>query len=138
MSIQRKANAHWQGNGKNGKGTLTAPSGIFSQTPYSFATRFESAKGTNPEELIAAALSGCFSMKLAFILQEANITPDDIKTEANVILDDGKITTIELTTRVSAAGLSNEDFQRMAKEAKETCPVSQLMNAKITLDAELD
>ena len=77
-------------------------------------------------------------MKLAFILQEANITPDDIKTEANVILDDGKITTIELTTRVSAAGLSNEDFQRMAKEAKETCPVSQLMNAKITLDAELD
>lgn len=138
MSIQRKANAHWQGNGKNGKGTLTAPSGVFTETPYSFATRFESAKGTNPEELIAAAHAGCFSMKLAFVLQEANITPDDIRTEANVILDDGKITTIELTTRVKAAGLSNDDFQKMATDAKDNCPVSVLMNADITLDAGLE
>ncbi|MEP7268305.1 MAG: OsmC family peroxiredoxin, partial [Saprospiraceae bacterium] len=105
MAIKRSATAHWAGNGKEGKGTVSTESGVLSASNYSYKTRFEEGIGTNPEELIGAAHAGCFSMKLAFVLQAAHITANSIETKAQVVLDDGNITDIHLYTRVSADGL---------------------------------
>lgn len=137
MQIKRKAQAEWLGSGKAGTGKLATDSGVLKQTPYSFKTRFESEPGTNPEELIAAAHAGCFSMKLAFVLQEAGITADSINTSATVIFEDGTITEIQLETKVKAQGLDQSKFETYTKDAKENCPISKLLNAKITLKAEL-
>ena len=137
----RKANAVWRGTGKDGEGALTTPSGVLSKTPYSFKTRFESEPGTNPEELIAAAHAGCFTMALAFQLQAAGFTPEELSTEAAVSLDkdgDGfKISASALTLKARVPGLDQAKFQKLATSAEKNCPVSKLLNAKITLDATL-
>lgn len=137
MAIKRTASAHWEGSGKTGNGTVSTQSGVLAATQYSFNTRFEDGIGTNPEELIGAAHAGCFSMKLAFVLQAAGITPDSIDTTAEVVLDNGAVTEINLKTRVKAAGLDAEKFAEYAADAKANCPISKLLNAAISLDAEL-
>ena len=138
----RKAKAVWSGTGRDGKGTLSSDSGVLATTPYSYKTRFENEKGTNPEELIAAAHAGCFTMALAFALQQAGITPLELSTEAAVSLDpDGagfKISRSALTLRAKIPGLDDAKFQELAKGAEQNCPVSKVLNAEITLDAKLE
>jgi osmotically inducible protein OsmC len=137
----RKANAVWRGTGRAGSGELSTASGVLAQTPYSFKTRFENEKGTNPEELIAAAHAGCFTMALAFQLQSAGYTPTELRTEAAVSLDpDGqgfRISRSALTLRASVPGLDEASFADMARGAEKNCPVSKVLNAEITLDAKL-
>ena len=137
----RKAKAVWQGTGRDGSGALTTGSGVLSSSPYGFKTRFEDAPGTNPEELIAAAHAGCFTMALAFQLQTAGFTPDQLTTEAAISLDskDGgfTITKSALTLTAKVPGLDQATFDKLAGVAEKNCPVSKLLNAEITLDAKL-
>lgn len=137
----RKAHAEWRGTGRDGDGDLTTDSGALKETPYSFRTRFENQPGTNPEELIAAAHAGCFTMALAFGLQGAGYTPTQLSTEAAVSLDpDGagfRITRSALTLKADVPGLDQATFDRIAGEAEKNCPVSRLMNAEISLTATL-
>ena len=137
----RKAKAVWRGTGRDGDGDLSTDSGILSETPYSFRTRFENEKGTNPEELIAAAHAGCFTMALAFQLQGAGYTPTELLTEAAVTLEpEGDGFTIKksaLTLRASVPGLDEETFKTLAANAEHGCPVSKALKAEITLDAKL-
>ena len=137
----RKAKAVWRGDGRSGRGNLTSDSGVLSDTPYSFKTRFENEKGTNPEELIAAAHAGCFTMALAFQLQAAGFTPTDLSTEAAVTLEpEGqgfKISKSALTLRAEVPKLDEATFAKLAGEAEKNCPVSKVLNAQITLDAKL-
>jgi osmotically inducible protein OsmC len=139
--IKRTASAEWKGTGKEGKGTLTSQSGVLSATPYGFNTRFGDTKGTNPEELIAAAHAGCFSMALAFALSGAGHTPTRISTSAVVTLEsDGpgfKVSRSALTLEADVPGISREDFQKIAEGAKQGCPISKVLNAEITLDWRL-
>lgn len=139
--MKRNASATWYGSLKNGRGELASDSGILSATPYSFGTRFENEKGTNPEELIGAAHAGCFSMALSMILGEHDVTPERIDTEATVSLekvDDGfAITKIHLDTRVEASGLDADTFEEAANAAKDGCPVSKVLDAEITMSATL-
>ena len=137
MAIRRKANARWEGSGKEGTGVISTDSGVLNQTQYSFNTRFADGIGTNPEELIGAAHAGCFSMKLAFVLQAAGITPQSIDTHAEVVLDNGAVTDIHLTVRVSAEGLDATAFATYAEDAKQNCPISKLFTANIHMDAQL-
>jgi osmotically inducible protein OsmC len=137
----RKAKAAWRGTGKDGSGDLTTDSGVLSTTPYSFKTRFQGEKGTNPEELIAAAHAGCFTMALAFQLQTAGFTPTSLSTEAAISLDqDGagfKITKSALTLVAEVPNLDQATFDKLAEAAEKGCPVSRLLNAEITLDKTL-
>jgi osmotically inducible protein OsmC len=137
----RKATAVWRGTGRAGTGNLSTDSGVLTQTPYSYRTRFENEKGTNPEELIAAAHAGCFTMALAFQLQGAGFTPTELTTEAAVSLDpEGqgfRITRSALTLRASVPNLDEATFMRLAGDAEKNCPVSKVLNAAITLDAKL-
>lgn len=137
----RKATAAWRGTGRDGNGDLTTESGILSATPYSFRTRFETQPGTNPEELVAAAHSGCFTMALAFQLQTAGFTPTELQTEAAVHLEqDGqgfKISRSALTLKAKVPGIDPAKFEELARAAEKGCPVSKLLNAEITLDIEL-
>ena len=137
----RKAKAVWRGTGRDGNGDLSTDSGVLARTPYSFRTRFENEKGTNPEELIAAAHAGCFTMALAFQLQAAGFTPTELNTEAAVSLDpDGKgfrISRSALTLRATVPNLDQATFDRLAKDAEQNCPVSKLFKAEISLDARL-
>ena len=137
----RKAKAAWRGTGRDGEGDLSTDSGILAETPYSFRTRFENEKGTNPEELIAAAHAGCFTMALAFQLQTAGYTPSELVTEAAVSLEpEGQGFAIKrsaLTLRASVPGLDEATFRRLAETAEKTCPVSRVLRAEITLDAKL-
>jgi osmotically inducible protein OsmC len=137
----RKAKAVWRGTGRDGNGDLSTDSGVLAMTPYSFRTRFENEKGTNPEELIAAAHAGCFTMALAFQLQAAGYTPAELSTEAAVSLDpDGKgfrISRSALTLRASVPNLDEATFARLAKDAELNCPVSKVLKAEISLDAKL-
>lgn len=137
MQIKRTATAHWEGSGKTGQGTLSTQSTVLQNNPYSYVTRFENEAGTNPEELIGAAHAGCFSMKLAFVLQAAGFTADSIDTKATVILEGGAITEVQLETTVKAAGLTQAQFEEFTADAKANCPVSKLLNANITLAANL-
>lgn len=137
MAIKRKASAHWEGNGKEGKGTLTTASAILNNANYSSNARFENAAGTNPEELIGAAHAGCFSMKLAYNFQAENLVPETIDTQAEVVLDEGTITEIHLHTRVKAHGVDEVKFLSLVEHAKENCPVSKLLKAKIVVTSEL-
>lgn len=138
----RKANAVWNGTGKDGKGTLSSASGVLDKTPYSFKTRFENERGTNPEELIAAAHAGCFTMALAFQLQNAGFTPTELATEAAISLEQGEggftITKSALTLRATVPGIDAETFHKLAGAAEKNCPVSRLLKAEITLDATLN
>ncbi|HEX2509082.1 MAG TPA: OsmC family protein [Microvirga sp.] len=137
----RKARAVWQGTGKDGKGHLTSDSGVLSSTPYSFKTRFESEPGTNPEELIAAAHAGCFTMALAFQLQNAGVTPTELQTECAVtIVQEGGGFTISksaLTLRAAVPGIDRAKFEEAARAAEKNCPVSKVLNAEITMDFTL-
>src|SRR5215467_1108273 len=137
----RKAKAVWQGTGRDGSGHLSSDSGVLADTPYSFKTRFENEKGTNPEELIAAAHAGCFTMSLAFGLQGAGFSPTELSTEAAVTLEhEGqgfRIRQSALTLRAKVPNLDEVAFRRMADEAEKNCPVSKVLNATITLDAKL-
>lgn len=139
--MKRKGSAVWQGGLKDGKGTVSTESGVLSQTPYSFSTRFEGEKGTNPEELIGAAHAGCFSMAFSAILGEAGFTPNSIESSAAVSLekdDSGfTISRIDLVMTASIPGIDEDKFQELAGKAKAVCPISKLFNAEITLDAKL-
>ena len=137
----RKAKAVWRGTGRDGAGDISTDSGVLHETPYSYRTRFENEKGTNPEELIAAAHAGCFTMALAFQLQTGGYEPTELSTEAAVSLDpDGggfKISKSALTLRASVPNLDEATFARLAGAAEKNCPVSKVLNAEITLDAKL-
>jgi osmotically inducible protein OsmC len=137
----RKARAAWRGTGRDGAGDLSTDSGVLNETPYSYKTRFENERGTNPEELIAAAHAGCFTMALAFQLQTAGYTPSALDTEAAVSLEpDGagfKITRSALTLVADVPGLDAATFDQLASAAEKNCPVSRLMNAEITLEKTL-
>jgi osmotically inducible protein OsmC len=137
----RKAKAVWRGTGRDGAGKLSTDSGVLADTPYSFKTRFESEKGTNPEELIAAAHAGCFTMALAFGLQGAGFAPTELTTEAAVTLEpEGqgfRISRSALTLRASVPDLDPAKFAELASGAEKNCPVSKLLKAEITLDAKL-
>lgn len=140
--MKRSADARWQGSLENGKGSITTESGVLSDTQYSFNTRFEQGNGTNPEELVAGAHAGCYSMALSMILGESDLTPDSIETRADVTLDqveDGfAVTRIHLAVRARVPGASREDFDKAAQAAKDNCPISKLMTAEITMDAKLE
>ena len=137
----RKAKAVWRGTGRAGNGHLSTDSGVLAQTPYSFKTRFESEKGTNPDELIAAAHAGCFTMALAFGLQAAGYDPTELTTEAAVTLEpEGqgfRISRSALTLRASVPNLDEAAFTRIAEAAETNCPVSKVLKAEITLDGKL-
>ncbi|WP_228851578.1 OsmC family protein [Aegicerativicinus sediminis] len=136
--MKRNASAHWEGNGKNGKGHLTTQSSVLDKTQYSFTSRFEQGIGTNPEELIAAAHAGCFTMKLAFILQEAGYTADSLDTTCEVSLEDGSIKTSKLHVTGSIPNLDEETFKGMVKDAEENCPISQSLTATTTASYTLN
>jgi len=139
--MQRKANARWQGTAKEGGGTLSVQSGTLQDVPYTFKARFGDGKGTNPEELIAAAHAGCFTMALSFALDNAGFTANAIDTEAQLTLDQVpggfSITAIHLTTRARIPSIDAAKFNEIAAGAKANCPVSKVLNATITLDATL-
>jgi len=136
--MKRNAQAHWQGTGKDGKGHLTTQSTVLNKNQYSFSSRFEQGIGTNPEELVAAAHSGCFTMKLAFILQAANFTPKDLITDCVITLEDGKITSSQLTLKATVNGVRDEEFGKMVKDAEENCPISKLLNTEISVSYTLN
>ena len=140
--MKRKGSAVWRGGLKDGKGTVSTDSGVLSNTQYSFSTRFEDGKGTNPEELIAAAHAGCFSMALSAQLGNAGITAEQIQTTATVSLDntDGgfSITAVHLDVRAKIPGADKQAFETAANNAKSGCPVSKVLNATITMDAKLE
>jgi lipoyl-dependent peroxiredoxin len=137
----RKASAVWEGSLKEGKGTISSDSGVLSNTPYSFSTRFENAKGTNPEELIAAAHAGCFTMALSAQLGNAGITPESLETTASLTLDKldagWTVTKIHLDVTARIPGADKAAFDKAAENAKAGCPISRLLNAQITMTARL-
>jgi len=137
----RKASAVWKGSLKEGKGTISSDSGVLSNTPYSFSTRFENAKGTNPEELIAAAHAGCFTMALSAQLGTAGITPESLETTASLTLDKldagWTVTKIHLDVAARIPGVEKAAFDKAAENAKAGCPISRLLNAQITMTARL-
>jgi osmotically inducible protein OsmC len=136
--MKRHATAIWKGSGKDGKGTLSTQSGLFNNAQYSYKSRFEEGPGTNPEELVAAAHAGCFDMKLSFVLQEAGFTADSLETTAEVTLENGAVTKSHLTLKAKIPGISQEQFDQAAENAKANCPISKLLNAEITLDKTLE
>jgi osmotically inducible protein OsmC len=133
----RTATAHWEGSGKEGKGHLSTQSTVLNETQYSFGSRFEQGVGTNPEELVGAAHAGCFSMKLSFVIGEAGFTPSSIDTKASVTFEGGAVTKIHLEVKADVPEMSAEQFAAAATNAKENCPISKLLNAEITMDAQL-
>ena len=141
MSIKKNASAHWAGDLKTGIGSISTETGVLRDAPYGFKARFEGGKGTNPEELIGAAHAGCFSMALSMILGDAGLKADSIDTTAQVTLDqvDGgfAITAVHLVLKAKVPGATEAQFAELTTKAKEGCPVSKVLNAKITLDATL-
>jgi osmotically inducible protein OsmC len=137
MKFTRNANANWKGTGMEGNGTITTQSTTLNNAQLSFKTRFAEGVGTNPEELIAAAHAGCFTMQLSFLLSEAGFVPEDLNTVAKVTFEDGTITLITLELTGSVPGISVEDFEKTAQKAKEICPISKLLNTEIVLKSTL-
>jgi osmotically inducible protein OsmC len=133
----RNATAVWNGSGKEGKGKVSTQSGVLADAQYSFVSRFEEGIGTNPEELVAAAHSGCFSMKLSFVLGAAGFTPDEIKTKCSITLHEGAITLSHLVVEGKVPGASKEQFDAAVEDAATNCPISKLLNTKITWEAIL-
>lgn len=136
--MKRHAEAVWTGTGKDGKGHLTTQSKVLTETQYSFSSRFENGIGTNPEELVAAAHAGCFTMKLAFNLQAKNHTPESLNTSCTITLEDGAITNSHLVLKAKVSGISNGEFEELVKDAEQNCPISKLLNTKITVDFTLN
>ena len=137
--MKRTANAVWNGSGKDGKGVLTTQSNALNKMQYSYKSRFEEGVGTNPEELVAAAHAGCFTMALSFQLQGMAITPDSLDVTAVVTLDppSGSITSSALTLKAKIPGITEEQFRKAYEAAKTGCPISKLLNTNITLEASL-
>jgi osmotically inducible protein OsmC len=135
--MKRNATAVWNGSGKEGNGTLTTQSTVLNQTQYSFNSRFAEGVGTNPEELVAAAHSGCFTMKLSFVLGEAGFTPESLETQCFINFENGAITNSHLVLKAKVPGISQEQFDTAVADAKQNCPISKLLNTDITLEAEL-
>lgn len=135
--MKRNATAVWNGTGKEGKGHLTTQSTVLNKTQYSFSSRFESGIGTNPEELVAAAHAGCFTMKLSFILNAAGFTADEIETRCDITLQDGAITESHLNVKATVPGISKDQFDAALADAKTNCIISKLYNTNITHEAEL-
>lgn len=135
--MKRTATAVWNGSGKEGSGHLTTQSTAISKAQYSYKSRFEEGVGTNPEELIAAAHAGCFSMKLSFILGGAGFEPESIETTSHVELDNGVIKSSHLVVKAKVPGISDSQFQECATDAKENCPVSKALNMTISMEATL-
>jgi len=131
--MSRKATAVWKGSGKEGSGTLTTQSQVLNGTQYSYKSRFEEGIGTNPEELMAAAHAGCFTMKLSFVLGEAGFTPEELTTDCRITLKDGVISKSELSVTAKIPDIDEAKFQECAKNAKENCPVSKAYNMSIEL-----
>ena len=137
MKFTRTANANWKGTGMEGNGTISTQSTTLNKAQLSFKTRFAEGVGTNPEELIAAAHSGCFTMQFSFLLNEAGFTADDLNTNAKVTFEDGAITLIQLETTGRVPDITEVQFTELAQKAKAVCPVSKLLNTEITLSATL-
>ena len=138
MKFIRKAQAVWEGSGKEGNGQLSTDNGVLEHTPYSFNTRFTDAKGTNPEELIGAAHAGCFAMKLSFVIGEAGFTPEKLEVTAAVNFEDGVIDKIHLTLNGKVPGMDENTFLEAAEDARKNCPISALFKAEITMSATLE
>ena len=134
--MKRNATAVWNGTGKEGTGNLTTQSTTLNKTQYSFNSRFAEGVGTNPEELVAAAHAGCFSMKLSFVLNAAGFTADSIETKCEITLDNGAITESHLNVTAKVPGISKEKFEESVADAKANCPVSKLFNTNITHDMQ--
>ena len=137
MQIKRKSTAIWSGTGKDGKGSLTTQSTVLNETQYGFNSRFADGIGTNPEELIAAAHAGCFSMKLAFNLQASGFAADELKTNCEIVLEDGNIIESNLTLLAKIKDIKSEKFEELVKDAETNCPVSKLLNTKISINYQL-
>ena len=137
MKFTRKAKAVWNGGGKDGQGKLTTASNVLNDTPYSFHTRFEDGKGTNPEELIGAAHAGCFAMQLSFLLVEEGYTATSLDVDATVHFEDGSVNKVLLDLTGEVEGIDESTFQSVAKKAKEVCPISKLLSTTIELQAKL-
>ena len=135
--MKRFATANWQGSGKDGKGTNSTQSGVLKDTQYSYKSRFEEGVGTNPEELIAAAHAGCFTMKLSFVLNEAGFTADNIDTKCTIDFQDGAVVGSHLEVTATVPGIDDSKFQECVTNAKENCPISKLLNTNITATAAL-
>ena len=135
--MKRTATAVWNGSGKDGTGKLTTQSSTLQQTQYSYKSRFEEGTGTNPEELVAAAHAGCFSMKLSFVLGAAGFEPESIETSSAINFENGVLTNSHLTVKAKVPGISPEKFKECAEEAKATCPISKALSMPITMDASL-
>jgi lipoyl-dependent peroxiredoxin len=135
--MKRTATAVWNGSGKEGSGKMSTQSSTLDQTQYSYKSRFEEGTGTNPEELIAAAHAGCFSMKLSFVLGGAGFEPESIETTSTVTLDNGVITGSHLTVKAKVPGIPEDKFRECAEDAKANCPVSKALNIEITMEASL-
>lgn len=137
--MKRYAKANWKGNGKEGKGLLSTQSAVLNNNPYNFSGRFADGKGTNPEELIAAAHAGCFTMKLSFLLGDAGFVPENLDTRCDIHFDvtKGRIAGSHLKLEASVPGIDPAKFEALVKEAKDTCPISLLLNTDITYEAKL-
>ncbi len=135
--MKRKATAYWQGTGKEGKGQLSTQSTTLNKTQYNYTSRFEQGVGTNPEELIAAAHAGCFTMKLAFGLNGEGFTADNLETTCTVTLEDGVITTSHLVLNAKVPGISKEKFDELVKDSELNCPISRTLTSKISVEATL-
>lgn len=136
--MKRNATAVWNGSGKEGKGNLTTQSTVLNQTQYSYGSRFEEGVGTNPEELIAAAHAGCFTMKLTFLIDGAGFTATELNTKCTITLEDGAISNSHLVVQAKVDGISQEKFNELVKEAETTCPISKSLNTNITSEATLN
>jgi len=135
--MKRKSTAVWQGTGKEGKGNLTTQSTVLNKTQYSYSSRFEQGIGTNPEELVAAAHAGCFTMKLAFNIDEEGFKAEKLETSCTVTLEDGSIKTSELTLNADVPGIGKDKFDEIVADAEKNCPISKSINAKISVNATL-
>jgi osmotically inducible protein OsmC len=134
MKFSRNANAQWEGTGKEGKGNISTQSSVLDKTPYSFGTRFEEGIGTNPEELIGAGHAGCYTMQLSFLLNEEGFTATQLSTDAVVTFEDGEITLVALHLTANVPEITTEKLAEIANKAKEVCPISKLLKAKVTLE----
>jgi osmotically inducible protein OsmC len=136
--MNRNATAVWQGSGKEGKGSLTTQSTVLNNTQYSFKTRFEDGVGTNPEELVAAAHAGCFTMKLSFNIDEAGYTATELNTRCDITFENGAITRSHLTVSARIEGISQDNFDKAVADAEKNCPISKLLNTEISVTATLN
>lgn len=135
--MKRTATAHWLGGGKTGKGHLTTQSSVLKETAYSYHTRFEDGIGTNPEELIAAAHAGCFTMKLSFNLEGAGFAPDELNTRCEITFENGVVSKSHLILKAKVEGIDQAKFTELVKDAEANCPISKLLNTAISVDATL-